>query len=510
MAASTKSAEAEPQQASAAPQTASPAAPANANVGANVVPLRRGTARRAELEFLPAALEIVETPASPVGRAIGAALIAFFIIALAWASLGHVDIIATAQGKVVPVGRSKTVQPLESGIVTAIRVRDGDKVAAGQVLVELDRVVSTADRNRVAQDLMSARLDAARLTALRAGLDAGGITPVGFTPPEGAPSYDVVRTRAAMTAQADQQTAKLAGLDQQIAQKDAEADEIAAVIDKLEAGLPLLVETADIREKAKNMAYGNVIAHIDAQLKLTEQRHELIVQKRKAVEIAAARRALAFQRSQTMAEYTQGIISDLGEAEQKAAQSAEDLVKAEKKMSDQVLRAPIDGVVQQLAVHTVGGVVTPAQPVMVIVPAGSGIEIEAMVQNRDIGFVHEGDAAEVKIDTFNFTKYGLLHGSVVSVSGDAIQRDRPQGGDANAAASDKAGASSRTSEPSGQELLYAARIGLDAARIEVEGRMVDLAPGMAVTVEIKTGQRRIVEFLLSPLLRYKQESLRER
>jgi hemolysin D len=377
------------------------------------------------------------------------------------------------------------------------------------VLVELDRVVSTAERNRVAQDLLMARLDAARLTALRAGLDAGGIAPIGFAPPEGAPAYAVARTRAAMTAQADQQAAKLAALDQQIAQKRAEADEIEAVLAKLRDGLPLLQEIADVRERAKNLAWGNVIAHFDAQLKLSEQRHELIVQQRKAVEVAAARQVLEFQRAQALAEYTQGIVSDLAEAEQKAAQSAEDLVKAEKKMSDQILRAPIDGVVQQLALHTIGGVVTPAQPVMVLVPADSRIEIEAMLQNKDSGFVREGDAAEVKIDTFNFTKYGLLRGTVVSISGDAIQRDRPQGSENNSA-SDKAGTSSRTSEPAGQELLYAARIALDTTRLEVEGRMVDLAPGMAVTAEIKTGQRRIIEFLLSPLLRYKQEPLRER
>jgi hemolysin D len=476
-----------------------------------VVPLRRpGAARRDELEFLPAALEIVETPAPPLGRAIGAALIAFFVIAVAWACFGHVDIIATAQGKVVPTGRTKVIQPLEAGMVTGIHVHDGDRVKEGQVLVELDRVVSTAERNRVAQDLLAARLDAARLSALRAGLDAGGVAPVGFAPPEGAPAYEVARTRAAMTAQADQQAAKLASLDQQIAQKKAEADEIEAVVAKLQDGLPLLEETANIREKAKNLAWGNVIAHLDAQLKLSEQRHELVVQQRKAVEIAAARQALEFQRAQTLAEYAQGIINDLGEAEQKAAQSGEDLVKAEKKMADQILRAPIDGVVQQLALHTIGGVVTPAQAVMVIVPADSRIEIEAMVQNKDIGFVREGDAAEVKIDTFNFTKYGLLHGTVVSVSGDAIQRDKPQGSDGNGSASDKAGAASRTSEPTGQELLYAARIALETTRIEVEGRMVDLAPGMAVTAEIKTGERRIIEFVLSPLLRYKQQSLRER
>ncbi len=145
---------------------------------------------------------------------------------------------------------------------------------------------------------------------------------------------------------------------------------------------------------------------------------------------------------------------------------------------------------------------------MVVVPAESRLEIEAMVQNKDIGFVHDGAPAEVKIDTFNFTRYGLLHGKVVSVSADAIARDKPQQKDTKP--SDESAASARTSEPQGQELVYAARIALDETRMEVECRMVDLAPGMAVTAEIKTGQRRIIEFLLSPLLRYKQESLRGR
>jgi hemolysin D len=382
-------------------------------------------------------------------------------------------------------------------------------VKAGAALVELDRVISTAERDRVAEDLLTAQLDAARLTALRAGLDAGGFAPIGFAPPEGAPSHAVTRTRAAMLAQADQQAAKVAALQQQIAQKRAESDETAAQIDKLQAGLPLLEQTAEVREKAKDLAWGNVIAHLDAQLKLSEQRHELIVQQRKTVEVDAARQALEFQLAQAKAEYAQGIMSDLAEAEQKAAQSHDDLVKAEKKMQDQILRTPIDGMVQQLAVHTIGGVVTPAQQLMVVVPAESRLEIEAMVQNKDVGFVHDGDTAEIKIDTFNFTKYGLLHGKVVSVSADSIARDKPQGKDSNNP-SDQSANASRTSEPQGQELVYAARIALETTRMEIEGRMVDLAPGMAVTAEIKTGRRRIVEFLLSPLLRYKQESLRER
>jgi hemolysin D len=482
-------------------------APVATPPAANVVPLRRAARmRRAEREFLPAALEIMETPASPIGRAIAATLIAFFLIALGWAIFGRIDIIATAQGKIVPVGRIKVIQPLETGMVTAIHAKDGDRVKEGQVLVELDRVASTSERNRVRHDYLRSRLDVARLVALRTGLD-NGTGPAEFMPPDDAPAYEVARTKASMIAQAEQQAAKIAALDQQIAQKVAEAEEIAAVTAKLRAGLPLIEETADVREKVMKMQFGNRIAHLEAQLKLSEQRHDLIVQERRAVESVAARKALESQREQTRAEYARGIMTDLAEAEPKAAQFAEDLVKAEKRMQDQVLRAPIDGTVQQLALHTIGGVVTPAQALMVVVPGGAGIEIEAMVLNKDIGFVHDGDKTEIKVDTFNFTRYGLLQGKVITVSQDAMMRDKPTGQNN---ADRQSGQTARTSEPPGQELLYATRVSLGQTSMKIDDRMVELTPGMAVTVEIKTGQRRVIEYLLSPLLRYKQESLRER
>jgi hemolysin D len=163
--------------------------------------------------------------------------------------------------------------------------------------------------------------------------------------------------------------------------------------------------------------------------------------------------------------------------------------------------------VQQLAVHTEGGVVTPAQVLMSVVPADNHLEIEAMVSNRDIGFVHDGQEAEIKIDTFSFTKYGLMRGLVQSVSHDSIQRDKPAD---KSDAQRHAGDESDTSEPSGQELVYAARITLDQTRMQIDGRLVDLEPGMAITAEIKTGQRHIIEYLISPLLRHKQQALRER
>ncbi len=460
--------------------------------------------RRTEREFLPAALEILETPASPVGRAISATIILFAIIAVTWATFGYVDIVATAPGKVVPTGRTKTIQALEPGIVTAIRVRDGDVVAAGQMLIELDRTVIAAERGRIVHDLQRARLDVARLAALRAGLDAG---PAGFTAPPGASAEDVARTRAAMDTQAAGQAAKLASIDQQIAQKTAEAESIAAIIAKLQAALPLIEETAEVRRKVMEMQFGNRIAHLEAQVRLTEQRHELMVQQRRAVEVQAARQSLESQREQAVAEYANKILSDLADAELKAAQFAEDMARADEKIEEKLLRSPVAGKVQQLAVHTVGGVVTPAQPLMLIVPADSRLEVEAMVSNRDIGFVRAGEPAEIKIDTFNFTRYGLLRGEVVNVSHDAIVREKPAD---KSGSQPSSGALANSSEPQGQELVYAARVALDRTRMEIEGRLVDLAPGMAVTVEIKTGQRRIIEYVLSPLLRYRQESLRER
>ena len=168
---------------------------------ANVTVLR-APRRGIELEFLPAALEVLETPASPMGRTIAATIILFFVAAITWAIFGHIDIIATASGKIVPTGRTKSIQPLEAGIVTAIHVEDGDHVSAGQILVELDRTVTGSERARAVHDLMVARLDVARLSALRAGFE-GGSGPVDFQPPADASERDVVaRSRSAMMAQA--------------------------------------------------------------------------------------------------------------------------------------------------------------------------------------------------------------------------------------------------------------------------------------------------------------------
>jgi hemolysin D len=262
----------------------------------------------------------------------------------------------------------------------------------------------------------------------------------------------------------------------------------------------------DIRKTLVEKELGSKLGYFEVLQLLVEQQEEFNVQNSHLHETEAAIAAIRETRGQAAAEYRHTLSDELAKSEQKANGLAQDLIKAEQRTRLQQLTAPVDGVVQQLAIHTIGGVVTPAQSLLVVVPSDSRLEIEAMVSNHDIGFVHAGQQAEIKIDTFNFTRYGLLHGQVLSVSQDAVVRDRQHD-----RTNDRAlGTQSETSEPKGQELNYSARISLDRTEMQIDDRIVSLSPGMAVTVEIKTGSRTVLSYLLSPLLRYRQEVLRER
>ncbi len=468
-----------------------------------ILPFRAGpqSRDREELEFLPAALEIVETPASPLGRTIGATLIGLLVLGMGWAALGHVDIVATAPGKIIPTGYSKVIQPFETGVVHAILVTNGQNVNAGDVLIELDSTINAGEINHLKSDLESAQLDIARL---RAALSDTDDPLAAFHPPEGANPALVAMQRQFLVAQVSEHRAKIAALDGQRAQKEAELGTISATVDKLEAVIPTIEERVNIRKALSE--YSSRLQYYEILQQLTESQQERLVQKSHLKEAKAAVAAIIETRGQTNAEYRRTLFGELAEAERKAGGLAADLSKAEQRTKLQQLTAPVSGMVQQLSVHTVGGVVTPAQSLAVIVPSDSQLEIEAMVSNRDVGFVHAGDEVEIKVDTFDFTRYGLLHGRVLSISSDAIVRDN-----AGDKSNDKQpGSNAGTSEPKGQELTYAARISVDRTQMQVEDKKVNLSPGMAVTAEIKTGSRRIISYLLSPLIKYKQESLRER
>ena len=453
--------------------------------------------------FLPAALEIVESPPSPVGFILAYLTISVFCAALAWAIFGTVDIVATAPGKIVPSGRTKIVQPYETGVVRAIHVRDGQSVRAGDPLVELDPTMTEAELEHLKADLMAARLEEARL---QAALDDKADPATNFLPPKGASAEAVAMNLRFLRTEATELDARIQEIRKQESQKQAERATISATINKLNETIPLLQEKVAVRKYLADKELGSKIQYLTDLQDLIAQQQDVLVQQSRSREIDEALASLEQTRIKTKAEYQRTLFDELAKAEQKVAGLAQDVVKAEQRTKLQYLTAPVDGVIQQLAIHTVGGVVTPAQALMVVVPLETHLEIEAMVANRDIGFVEVGQDAAIKIDTFNFTRYGLLNGKVLTVSQDAITRDVPQ----DKASDNSQGTEVGRSEPKGQELIYAARVSLDRTQMQVENKIVNLSPGMAVTVEIKTGSRRIISYLLSPLLRYNQEVLRER
>lgn len=471
--------------------------------------LRLPRRNRDEREFLPAALEIVDTPPSPVGRAIGFTIILVAIIAIAWACIGKVDIVATASGRIVPQGKTKVVQPADTGIVTAIHVADGDRVKSGDVLIELNSTQALADRDRFARDLMQARLTLARLRGLAAtlpGTPGEGRQPELVDPPADAKPEDLALTRAAMRAQAANENAKLADLDQQSAAKRAEAAEATATAEKLQASLPMLIDQEQLVREMRDQKIGSKLDWFQINQQLIEQKHEIGVLAHRKESAEAAQRALREQRAAEATQYQMSILAELDKVRTQASELKAELVKAEQRLSQGVLRAPIDGTVQQLAVHTIGGVVTPAEPLLAVVPAAGTLVVEAAVQNRDVGFIRAGQTVRVKIDTFNFTRYGLIEGEVLGVTRDAVSRPaNDKSGRAGASGSGDAVAGDGESSP-----IYLARVALAQDWMMTENGRVDLTPGMAVTAEIQTGTRRLISFLLSPLARHVSESMRER
>lgn len=457
--------------------------------------------RKDEREFLPAALEVVETPASPTSRALGGLIIIFFATATAWAFIGRVDIMATADGRILPAGDVKLIQPLDPGIVKSIHVQDGQAVRHGQLLIELDPTASAADRDRLSHDLLQAELDVARLRSLQAAFSGG---PLRFVAPQGASSDQAAQAEAAMRAQAAQQAAKISDLNQQIAQKDAELSGVAAEIAKIRASTPILEEKDRINRELTARGYGTTFQALDAAQALSESRHDVEVARRKGDELTAARSALQKERDGARAQFQSDILSDLSKAQEQQNELGQDLVKAQNKSADTELRAPVDGVVEQLAVHTLGGVVLPGQRLMTVVPDTRNLTIEARLANKDVGFIYPGQSVKVKVESFNFTRYGVIEGKVVDVSRDTVDAD-PRPSDEEAARAPAASLVPQAASPA-----YVARIALARTSLRVDGKERPLRPGMSVTAEIRTGSRTIADYLFSPVARTTEESLHER
>jgi hemolysin D len=434
------------------------------------------------VEFLPALLEIQDRPPSPVGRAILWTIIVLFVTAIAWSIFGHLDIVAIAQGKVIPSGYSKVIQPViqqfESGIVRAIHVQDGQTVKQGDVLIELDPTQNRADHDRAVNEYQAAKVEAARLRALLDG------RPTFEAPVDGHPTYVLLQQQLLRDQLAEYQ-ARVEAAQHLIDQRKAALAGTKENIRRLEATVPMQTERAEAFRKLLNDHFVSKMDFFQAEEQRIDKTQELAGQRKKAIQDQAALAEAEKNYRALVSEFQQSKQTELSTAETRAASLAQEVVKAGQKKDLLKLVAPIDGVVQQLAIHTLGGVVTPAQQLMIVVPQDHPMEVEAQVENKDVGFVKEGQLVEIKVETFPFTLYGTIPGAVLSVSDDA-------------APIEKVG------------LVYPTRVSMDRATIQVEGRHVLLSPGMAVTVEIKTGQRRLIEYFLSPLLKGLKETARER
>ncbi|WP_375788689.1 HlyD family type I secretion periplasmic adaptor subunit [Bradyrhizobium sp. Pha-3] len=466
-------------------------------------PRRSATERRAaEREFLPGALEIIDTPASPAGRLMIGVIVLLVTVAVTWACLGKVDIIAVASGRLIPAGEVKLIQPLEIGVVKRIAVAEGDQVRRGDVLIELDPTTTGADVERIARDLMQSKLDAARLSAQLTG-DAGA-----FVVPSDADSALVETERRQLLTELAQHRAKLDGIDQQIQAKAAERDESKATIAKIDATLPLLEEKVRMYRELLEKSLTSKVNLLESERQLVEAKHTRTATEHHVDATVAQVAALTQQWKQTDEELRDQDIKELVKANQNAAQLSQDGIKARQRTVLQTLRSPVDGTVEQLSVHTIGGIVTPAQTLMAVVPRESKLEIEAVLPNREVGFVEIGQPAEVKIEAFSYTRYGLLHGIVRLVGHDTLRYARPS---ADASGKDPLAAKEQPPQSSSErESSYMVRIALNETAIDTEQGQMQLGPGMGATAEIRTGQRRVIEYVLSPIMRYRHESLRER
>jgi hemolysin D len=444
---------------------------------------RRKTAIQVrDTDFLPAALEVLETPPKPLGRIVLWTLLSFVIIALLWAILGHIDVVASAQGKVIPRGRVKIIQAADIGVVREIHVVEGQQVRAGEPLIVLDPTTTDAEATQAKESMLVAQIDRARAKALVEG--AGGGRTRFSAPVEMTKDFAALQENLVAARIAEHRTA-LQALQEERLQRQADLAMVSAEVHKLEQQIPLAESQLEGMEKLDKEGLVPRMKVSELKERVVGLRQDLVIRKEELAKDRAALAGVQSQIAKLESEFKAKSLDALNEAEANYRLRAEEVKKANDKASLTILTSPIDGTVARLSVHTLGAVVKPADALLVIVPKGEELIVEAMVLNKDIGFVTEGQPVEVKLEAFPFTRYGIVKGTVETVSRDAVEDEK-------------------------QGLVFPAQVKLSQDFLDIGNTRFNLAPGLAATAEIKTDQRRIIEFLLSPLSKRLQEAGRER
>ncbi len=476
-----------------------PAIPANVKPRGLRARLERAVQLRENNEFLPAHLEILDTPPSPFSLIFLWLLVAVLAGALLWSCVASIDIFSVATGRVQSSGRSKVVQPFEISKVAAILVSNGARVTAGTPLIRLDANDAAADVAAKFDTLKSIDAQIARYSAAIDAIKADRAQAIPDFPPE-VPASTRVQETAAMQADLD---AYASARDSLISKRNgnlATETRFVASIAARQRLIGVLEERTRMKQSLVDTASGTRAAVIDATQQVEQASADLAYDQGQLGEAKAAAitsdRSIAQNKSEVLAKEAQALATAL----EKRPAANQDLVKASLRRARMTINSPIDGTIQQVAITTVGQVVTPGQPLLVIVPSDGPIEIQAQVENKDVGFVEVGQEAVVKVDAFPFTRYGVLHGKVTQVSRDAIgSREANASGDAESIAKGQTVDQMTGTSPT-QNLVYPIKVELDRDTISVDGKDVRLTPGMSVTVETRTGRRRAINYLIAPIV----------
>lgn len=452
---------------------------------------RLRTLRAAPRDFAPGILRLQEAPPSPLPRLVLWCLLALIAITLAWSAIGRLDIIAVAHGRIVPQSYLQIVQPAESGIVKELLVREGDRVGAGQVLARMDKRFSEADRQALQNELALRSLQLRRIDA--------ELTGTALAAKRGDPAELFGQVEAQYRAR---RQAYLDSLDTERATlAKAEQDLRAAreIESKLSKQLPIYREQEEAFDKLTREGYAGRLLFLEKQRDRIEKEQDLKAQQFAIQSLNASVEQSRKRIAQLQSNYHQALQNERVETEAQYAKLAQDWNKLAARHELLELKAPQDGIVKDLATHTVGSVLQPGTVLMTLVPTNDPMQAEVWVTHDDAGFVGAGRIAKLKLATYPFQKYGMIEGKVKRISPDAS--DMADGrGDRRTGASESAGAGSG----------YRTLVSLETPYLEADGKRYPLAPGMQVTAEINLGTRTVLEYVLSPVQRTLHEAGRER
>jgi hemolysin D len=490
-------------------------------------------------EFLPAALEILETPPPPLPIALIATISLCALVALVWSYFGRLDVHATAPGKVETMGYAKVIEPLDPGKIAAIHAEAGQAVKAGDLLLELDPAEANADAQSAQDALYASLAEADRrryaIEALQAAaapgprdrLDARGVNEEtsdlgSIEILAGRAQFDVawdgalpetfrLREEAVLRADLTQLADSLKALDKQMAEKLATRERLNMSIAFQNKLVETLHQRVSTRQQAIDLQVGTKINLYDAKEELERSEAALASDQGQLIETDAALKQVQSEKMKTVSQFIADNENKLADASRKADEARQALAKAAARLGRTRLYAPIDGVVQQTAVTTVGQVVTTGQQLIVLTPNGGKLQVEALVANIDIGFIKLGEEAVIKVDAFPFTRFGTLRGKVVQIASAAISEQEAKRALANATYAANAAPSAPSSAPGQPEsFVFPVTVALDETSMKTENAVIPLTPGMTVSVEIKTDSRRVIDYLLSPLAKTASEAFKER